>query len=63
MREKRKTNFSLFKWLLHNSFLWKLMIKGKAFAKILPFQLELLFQGNQAQEMRESFTVAKKRKN
>lgn len=23
------------------------MIKGKALAKILPFQLELLFQGNQ----------------
>lgn len=47
MRKKKKTNFSLFKWLLHNFLLRKLMIRGKALAKILPFQLELLFHSNQ----------------
>lgn len=47
MRKKKKTNFSLFKWLLHNFLLRKLMIQGKALAKILPFQLELLFHSNQ----------------
>lgn len=63
-KEAEKLISHYLKWLLHNSLLWKLMIKGRVLAKLLPFQLELLLQGNHtAQLKRESSTLYKKWKN